>query len=80
MYVFCCYIALIIALYLYASTCSFVYRYTLLYVTYMTSGGPYVVDPLDRFVFILQDRHRSHLVDTTQVCIFHLIMLFFIIV
>ena len=35
--------------------------------------GPYDVDPLERSVLVLQDRHRSHLVDTTQVCIFHII-------
>ena len=39
----------------------------------MAFEGPYDVDPLDRFVLVLQDRHRSHLVDTTQVCICHII-------
>ena len=39
----------------------------------MAFGGPYDVDSLDRYVLVLQDRHRSHLVDTTQVCIFHII-------
>ena len=73
MYVFFCYIALIIALYLYSSTYSCVNRYCLLYVTDMAFGGPYNADSLDRYVLVLQDRHRSHLVDTTQVCIFHII-------
>ena len=73
MYVFCCCIALIIALYLYTSTCSFVNRYWLLYVTDKAFEGPYDADPLARFVLVLQDRHRSHLVDTTQVCFFHII-------
>ena len=39
----------------------------------MTFGGPYDVDPLDRFVLFLSDIHRSHSVDTTQVCISHII-------
>ena len=39
----------------------------------MSFGRPYDADPLDRFVLVLQGRHRSHLVDTTQVCIFHII-------
>ena len=39
----------------------------------MTFGGPYDANLLDRSVLVLQDRHRSHLVDTTQVCIFHII-------
>ena len=39
----------------------------------MTFGGPYDADPLDRSVLVLHDRHQSHLVDTTQVCIFHII-------
>ena len=39
----------------------------------MAFEGPYDADMFDRFVFVLQDRHRSHLVDTTQVCIFHII-------
>ena len=30
-------------------------------------------DSLDPFVLVLQDRHRSHLVDTKQVCILLLI-------
>ena len=39
----------------------------------MTFRGPYGEDPLDRFVLVLQNIHRSHLVDTTHVCIFHII-------
>ena len=39
----------------------------------MALGGPYDADPLDRSVLVLQDRYQSHLVDTTQVCIFHII-------
>ena len=38
----------------------------------MVFGGPYDTNPLDRSV-VLQDIHRSHLVDTTQVCIFYII-------
>ena len=30
-------------------------------------------DPLDPSVLVLQDRHRSHLVDTEQVCILLLV-------
>ena len=39
----------------------------------MAFRGPYDVNPLDRLVLVLQDKHQSHLVDTTQVCIFHII-------
>ena len=39
----------------------------------MAFGGSYDVDPLARSVLVLQDIHQSHLVDTTQVCIFHII-------
>ena len=39
----------------------------------MAFGGPYDADLLDRSVLVLQDRHRSHLVDITQVSIFHII-------
>ena len=34
---------------------------------------PYDADSLDRPVLVLQDRHRSHSVDTTRVCIFLII-------
>ena len=35
----------------------------------MAFKGLHDADPLDPFVLLLQDRHRSHLVDTEQVCI-----------
>ena len=35
----------------------------------MAFRGLHDVDPLDPSVLVLQDRHRSHLVDTKQVCI-----------
>ena len=41
----------------------------MLSVTYMAFRGLHDVDPLDPFVLVLQNRHRSHLVDTEQVCI-----------
>ena len=39
----------------------------------MAFRGPYDADPLYRFVLVLKDKHRFHLVDTTQICIFHII-------
>ena len=39
----------------------------------MEFRGPYDADPLDRSILVLLDIHRSHLVDTTQVCIFYII-------
>ena len=39
----------------------------------MAFRGPYDVDPLNRFVLVLQNRHQFYSVDTTQVCIFHII-------
>ena len=39
----------------------------------MAFEGPYDAYPLYRFVLVVQDKHRSHFVDTTQVCIFHII-------
>ena len=39
----------------------------------MAFRGPYDANPLDKSILVLQDKHRSHLVDTTQVCIFHII-------
>ena len=39
----------------------------------MTFRGLHDVDPLDPSVLVLQDRHKSHLVDTEQVCILLLI-------
>ena len=35
----------------------------------MTFKGLYDADSLDPFVLVLQDRHRSHLVDTEHICI-----------
>ena len=35
----------------------------------MAFKGLYDTDPLDPSILVLQDRHRSHLVDTEQVCI-----------
>ena len=35
----------------------------------MAFRGLHDVDPLDPSVLVLQDRHRSHLVDTKQICI-----------
>ena len=35
----------------------------------MAFRGIYDADPLDPSVLVLQDRHKSHLVDTEQVCI-----------
>ena len=39
----------------------------LLYLIDMASRGIHDVDPSDTSVLFLQDRHRSHLVDTEQV-------------
>ena len=35
----------------------------------MAFRGLHDANPLDPFVLLLQDKHRSHLVDTEQVCI-----------
>ena len=35
----------------------------------MTFRGLHDANPLDLSVLVLQDRHRSYLVDTEQVCI-----------
>ena len=35
----------------------------------MEFRGLHDADPLDPFFLLLQDRHKSHLVDTEQVCI-----------
>ena len=35
----------------------------------MAFRGLHVADPLDPSVLTLQDRHRSHFVETDQVCI-----------
>ena len=49
----------------------FVNNYTgfVLSVIDMAFKGLHDANPLDLFVLVLQDRHRSHLVDTKQVCI-----------
>ena len=39
----------------------------------MVFRGLLDADPLDPSVLVLQDKHRSHLVDTEQVCILLLI-------
>ena len=39
----------------------------------MAFRGLHDANPLDPFVLVLQDRYRSHLVDTEQVCILLLI-------
>ena len=39
----------------------------------MVLRGLHDADPLDPSVLVLQDRHRSHLVDTEQICILLLI-------
>ena len=36
---------------------------------YMAFRGLHDADPLDPSVLLLQDRHRSHFVETDQVCI-----------
>ena len=53
----------------------FIKNYTafVLSVIDMTFRGLHDADPLDPFVLVLQDGHRSHLVDTEQVCILLLI-------
>ena len=53
----------------------FINNYTafVLSVIDMVFKGLHDADPLDPFVLVLQDRQRSHLVDTEQVCILLLI-------
>ena len=53
----------------------FINNYTtfMLSVIDMAFRGLHDADPLDPFVLVLQNRHRSHLVDTEQVCILLLI-------
>ena len=41
----------------------------------MAFSGLHDADPSDPSVLVLQDRHRSHLVDTEQVCILLIILL-----
>ena len=43
----------------------------------MAFRGLHDADPLDPSVLVLQDRHRSHLVDTEHVCILLLIKSYF---
>ena len=49
----------------------FVNNYTVfvLFVIYMAFRGLHDADPSDPSILVLQDRHRSHLVDMEQVCI-----------
>ena len=49
----------------------FVNNYTdfMLSVIDMAFRGLHDADPLDPSVLVLQDRHKSHLVDTEHVCI-----------
>ena len=53
----------------------FINNYTafLFSVIDMTFRGLHDVDPFDPFVLVWQDRHRSHLIDTEQLCILLLI-------
>ena len=53
----------------------FINNYTafMLSVIDMAFKGFHDADPLDPSVLVLQDRHKSHLVDTEQVCILLLI-------
>ena len=45
------------------------YTEIMLPVTDMAFRALHNADPLDPSVFVLQDRHRSHLVDMEEVCI-----------
>ena len=51
--------------------CFFVNNYSVfvLSVTDMTFSELHDANPSDPLVLVLQDRHRSHLVDTEQVCV-----------
>ena len=49
------------------------YTVSVLSVIDMAFRGLHDADPLDPSVLVLQERHRSHLVDTKQVCILLLI-------
>ena len=55
----------------------FVNNYTVLMlsVTDMAFSGLHDADPSDPSVLVLQDRHRSHLINTEQVCILLSILL-----
>ena len=58
----------------------FVNNYTafVLFVIDMAFRGLHDADPSDPSVLVLQDRHRSHFVDTEQVCILLNINYFYI--
>ena len=45
------------------------YTEIVLFVIDMTFKALHDADPLDPSVLVLQDRHRSHLVDINEVCI-----------
>ena len=45
------------------------YSVFLLSITCMAFNGLHDADPSDPSILVLQDRHRSQLVDTKQVCI-----------
>ena len=45
------------------------YSVFVLSVTDMAFRGLYDANPLDPSVLVLQDRHRSHIIDTEQVCV-----------
>ena len=53
----------------------FINNYTtfMLFVIDMPLRGFHDADPLDPSVLVLQDRHRSHLVDAEHICILLLI-------
>ena len=53
------------------SLCFFFNNYTeiVLSITYMAFRALHNVDPSYPSVLVLQDRHRSHLVDMEEVCI-----------
>ena len=60
--------------------CFFVNNYIVfvLSVIDMMFGGLHDADPLDPFLLILQDKHKSHLVDIEQVCILLIIKYYYI--
>ena len=45
------------------------YSVFVLSITNMAFGGLYDENPLDPSILVLQDRHRSHIIDTEQVCV-----------
>ena len=45
-----------------------IYTAFVLSIIDMVFRGLYDANPLDPFVLVLQDRHRSHLVDTVVTC------------